>query len=91
MELQLRITPKSPPEVREVRRVDIHAFIAKILDIVSSAVKLLEDSVEAWTTLQEHPEVRQLQETIRQRQIQLDTVKVEIKTLSPMEKILKVK
>ena len=58
---------------------------------MSSAAKLLEDSVEAWTTLQEHPEVRQLQETIRQRHTELDTVKEEIKTLSPMDKMLKVK
>ena len=66
-ELQLRITPESPPGVKEQRRADIHASVEKISDIVSSAAKLLEDSVEAWTTLQEQPEVRQLQETIRQR------------------------
>ena len=63
----------------------------KISDIVGSTAKLLEDSVEAWTTLQEHPEVRQLQEKIRQRQTELDEVKVAIKTLPPMEKMLKVK
>ena len=91
MELQLCITPESPPEVREQHRANIQAFAAKILDTVSSAVKLLEDSVEAWTTLQEHLEVGQLQETIRQRQTELDTLKVEIKTLLPMEKMLKVK
>ena len=90
MELQLRITPASPPEVREQRWADIQASAAKILDIVSSAEKLLEDSVEAWTTLPEHPEIGQLQEIIRQRQIELDTVKAEIKTLPPMQKMLKV-
>ena len=58
---------------------------------MSSAAKLLEDNVEAWTTLQEHPEVGQLQETIRQRQTELDTVKAEIKILPSMEKMLKVK
>ena len=52
---------------------------------------MLGDSVEAWTTLQEHPELGQLQETIKQRQEELDTVKMEIKTLPPMEKMLKVK
>ena len=91
MELQLRITPESPPEIREQRRADIQASAAKISDTASSAAKLLEDSVEAWTTLQEHPEIGQLQEIIRQRQIELDTVKAEIKTLPPMEKMLKVK
>ena len=64
-ELQLSITPESPPKVREQRRADIQASAAKISDTVSSAAKLLEDSVEACTTLQEHPEFRQLQETIR--------------------------
>ena len=46
-ELQLRITPEIPPKVREQRRVDIQASVAKILDIVRSAAKLIEDSVEA--------------------------------------------
>ena len=91
MELQLCITLESPPEVREQCRADIQSSAAKISDIVSSAAKLLEDSVEAWTTLQEHPEVRQLQETIRQRQTELDTVKAEIKNLLPMDKMLNVK
>ena len=67
VELQLRITPEIPPEVREQCRADIQASATKISDIVSSAAKLLEDSVEAWTTLQEHPEIGQLQEIIRQR------------------------
>ena len=46
-ELQLYITPESPPKVREKCRADIHASAAKISDTVSSAAKLLEDSVEA--------------------------------------------
>ena len=56
-ELQLRLTPESPLEVREQRRADIQASAAKISDTVSNAAKLLEDSVEAWTTLQEHLEI----------------------------------
>ena len=58
---------------------------------MGSAAKLLGDSVEAWTTLQENLEIGQLQETIKQRQAELETVKVEIKTLPPMEKMLRVK
>ena len=58
---------------------------------MGSVAKLLEDSVEAWTTLQEHPRIGQLQETIRQRQAELDAVKAAIKTLPPMEKMVKVK
>ena len=46
-ELQLRIPPDTPPEVKEQRRADIQASVAKILDIVGSAAKLLRDSVEA--------------------------------------------
>ena len=47
VDLQLRLTPESPPEVREQRRANIQASAAKILDIVGSTAKLLEDSVEA--------------------------------------------
>ena len=63
----------------------------KISDLVGITAKMLEESVDAWTTLQENPEVQKLQETIKQRQAELDAVKVEIKTLPPMQKMLKVK
>ena len=46
-ELQLRIAPKSPPEVKEQRCRDIQASVTKILDLASSARKLLDESVEA--------------------------------------------
>ena len=47
--------------------------------------------VEAWTNLQDNPEVEKMQETIKQRQTELDAVKAEIKTLPPMQNMLKVK
>ena len=50
-ELQLRIHLESPPEVKEQRRTDIQASAGKLSDIVGSASKLLEDSVETWATL----------------------------------------
>ena len=91
VELQLRIILEIPLEVREKRRGDIQASAANISDLMSSAAKLLEENVDAWTKLQENLEVEKLQETIKQRQAELDTVKVEIKTLPPMQKMLKVK
>ena len=66
VELQLRITPESPPEVREQRRRDIQASTTKISDLVRSASKLLDKSVEAWENLQDNPEVEKLQETIKE-------------------------
>ena len=84
VELQLRIIPESPPEVREQRRRDIQASATNIFDLVGSVAKLLEEGVDAWTTLQENPELEQLEENIKQRQAELDAVKVEIKTLPPM-------
>ena len=47
VELQLRIIPESPPEVREQRRRDIQASATKISDLVSSTSKLLDKSVKA--------------------------------------------
>ena len=58
---------------------------------MSSAAKLLDESVKAWENLQDNLEVEKLQETIKQRQTELDAVKAEIKTLPPMQKMLKVK
>ena len=66
VELQLCITPESPPEVREQRRRDIQASAMNISDLVSSASKLLDESVEAWANLQDNPKVEKLQETTKQ-------------------------
>ena len=41
--------------------------------------------------LQDHPDVGKIQETIKLRQDELDAVRVEIKTLPPMQKMAKVK
>ena len=56
-ELQLHIPPKTPPEVQEQCHRDIQASAAKISDIVGSAAKLLEDSIEAWVNLQDHLDI----------------------------------
>ena len=90
-ELQLRIPPETPPEVREQRHLDIKASAAKISDNVASVAKLMEDSIEAWANLQDHPDVGKIQETIKLHQDKLDVVRVEIKTLPPMQKMAKVK
>ena len=65
-ELQLHIPLETPPEVKEQHRADIQASATKNSDLVGSVANLLGDSVKAWTTLQEHPEIGQLQETIKQ-------------------------
>ena len=90
-ELQLRIPPETPPEVQEQHHRDIQASEEKISDIVGSAAKLLEDSIEAWENLQDHPDIGKVQETINLRQKELDAVRAEIKTLPPMQKMDKVK
>ena len=50
-ELQFCITPESPPEVKEQRRRDIQASATKISDLVSSATKLLDESIKGWENL----------------------------------------
>ena len=90
-ELQLRIIPEIPPKVREQRHRDIQASAMNISDLGSSASKLLDESVKAWANLQDNPEVEKLQGTIKQQKAELDAVKAEIKTLPPMQKMLKVK
>ena len=90
-ELQLRIPPETPPEVQEQCQQDIKASAAKISDNVASVTKLMEDSIDAWANLQDHPDVGKIQETIKLRQDELDAVRVEIKTLPPMQKMAKVK
>ena len=56
-ELQLRIPPETPPEAREQLHRDIKASAAKISDNVASVAKLIEDSINIWANLQDHPNV----------------------------------
>ena len=91
VELQLCIPSETPPEAREQRHRDIKALAAKISDNVASIAKLMEDSIDAWVNLQDHPDVGNIQETIKLCQSELDAVRVEIKTLPPMQKMAKVK
>ena len=51
----------------------------------------MEDSIEARANLQDHPDVGKIQESIKLRQDELDAVRIEIKTLPPMQKMAKVK
>ena len=51
VELQLRIIPESPPQVKEQRRRDIQASATKIYDLVGSVAKMLEESINAWKKL----------------------------------------
>ena len=74
-ELKLRLRPETPPHVREQRLNDIKASAQKIYDLVGSASKLLEESVEIWEKLQKIPEVEKLQDLIKQRQTELEHVK----------------
>ena len=90
-ELQLRIPPETPPEVRQQRQQDIKASAAKISDNMASVAQLMEDSIEAWANLQDPPDVGKIQETIKLRQDELDAVRIEIKTLPPMQNMAKVK
>ena len=65
--LQLRIPPETPPEVREQCHRDIKASAEKISDNVASVTKLMEDSIDAWANLQDHPNVGKIKETIKLR------------------------
>ena len=58
---------------------------------MASVAQLMEDSIEAWENLQDPPDVGKIQETIKLRQDELDAVRIEIKTLPPMQKMAKVK
>ena len=62
----------------------------KIADLVASGSKLLEDSITTWTTLQEDPNVQQIQQLVWHKQAELEKVNAELKTLSPAQKMAKV-
>lgn len=89
-ELELRVSPATPPEVKQQRQEDIQIALNKIANLVATGSKLLEDSIDAWTNLQENPNIKHIQEVAGQKQVELEQVKSGSQALAPMQKILKV-
>jgi hypothetical protein len=65
-DLQLRSTPGTPPEEREGReRMTTLTTIANIKKVEEECTKICEESVQIWTDLVEDPEMKAMEEKLR--------------------------
>lgn len=63
-EIQMKLQPTTPQEVLGKRETDLKATMAGISIAVVDCGKLLDESLQIWTSLKEDPNVLKLQEDI---------------------------
>lgn len=74
-ELWLKAQPSTPLEVREQRASSITSGMEEISIVVKDCTKMLEESFEVLTTLQEDPNIQCLETEARELQQQYDDIK----------------
>lgn len=88
--LQMKLQPTTPKEVQEQGEADLKVAMVEISTTVVDCGKLLDESLHIWTLLQEDPNAQKLQEDIQQKQQQLETIWVTLRTLPISHKLAKI-
>ena len=57
-ELQMKLQPTTPPEVREQHKVAIKADMTTLVIVVKDCNQLFEKTMEMWASLQEDPHLQ---------------------------------
>lgn len=89
VELQLKVQPSTPLEVKEQRAVEITTIIAVVNSAVTYYTKLFEQSFEVLTTLQEDPNIQCLETEACKLQQRDDEVKGTMQTISLTQKLMR--
>lgn len=66
-DLQMKLHPTMPQEVREHRETDLKTTMANISTVVEDSGKNLDECLQIWTSLQEYSNLEKLQEYIQQK------------------------
>jgi len=82
VELELRAQPLTPPEVREQREEFVKDAIATVDAAVKDFTSLFEQPLELVTSLQEDPNVQQLETEEMELQLNYDEVKATTCTIT---------
>lgn len=85
----MKLQPTTPQEVREKRETDPKAKVANISTAMGDYGKLLDESLQIFTFLQEDLNVQKLQEDIQQKQRQLEEIWETVNTLGISQNLAK--
>lgn len=86
-ELQIRLQPATPPEVREQRQKDLKATLKDIFDTVVDCGKYLHDTMQIWISLQKDSNIKNIKEELQVKKKQRDEILATIKTLPVLQKL----
>ena len=87
IELRLKEQPSTPPEVREQHTNTITSGLEEISSAVKDCTKMLEESFEVLTTLQEDLNVQRLDTEVHKLQQQYDDIKWIAQTLALTQRL----
>ena len=68
VELRLKVQPSTPPEVREQHASAITSGLEEISSAVRDCTRMLEESFEVLTNLQEDPKIQRLEIEVQELQ-----------------------
>lgn len=80
-ELQLKLQPMTPPEVREQCEATIEEGMTMVEDVVKGCKELFEQAMELWTSLQEDPALQKIGVDIKENQRQFNEILLTMRTL----------
>ena len=88
VELQLKAQPSTPPEVREQCANVITSGMEEINSVVRDCTRMLEESFEVLTTLQEDLNIQRLETKVHKLQQQYDEIKGTTQTMAFTQRLL---
>lgn len=85
-QLELKLQPMTPPKVREKRRATIKEGTETLEDAVKGCTEMFEQAMELWTSLQEDPNLQNIEEDIMENQRHFDEIRLTARKLAPVQR-----
>jgi cell division protein FtsL len=86
-DLELRIMPETPQEIRDLREDNVQSTVSRLKPFALECKQLSARSAQTYETLAETPKLQTLEAQLQEAKKHADTLQVQIKTLTPVERM----
>ena len=87
MELELHTIPQTPQEMRDQQELNAQSAVKRIKTLVVECKQLSSRSTQSYEQLSKDPELNKLESQLQEAKKHVDTVKAQLKLLSPIERM----
>lgn len=78
----MKLQPKTPPKVQEQQKASIKAYMDILEVVVKDCNLIFENNIEMWASLQKDLHVQNIEDDIREKQLQFDEIRATKCTLA---------